>query len=308
MKIFTEKPVVTTVEETHGAGQADRPIRLRQSDGRPRAALCAALRRSAQGAGRWPARRHHLDRGVRAYPALSRRLLHARLAPLRALFGQLHAGKVLPRPRSLQRRHGLPAAICVELRRPPHLHSGQCAGQMPASTIMEVYHRKPSGWMGTDKVFDSDGDIIDFQTAMVRVRERRRADLPHQSQRARRFPALCRDGRQGHGRGRLHPQFPARHRLAAPPTAWSTPPTRSASSASTTAPTSRWPPISSSHMLDGAPLPVSVIDALEAGLLALTMDQAHADPIRRRHDPDLAAIRRRPRASELRRRHDDQHP
>jgi predicted dehydrogenase len=31
----------------------------------------------------------------------------------------------------------------------------------------EVYHRKPSGWMGSDKVFDSDGDIIDFQTAIV---------------------------------------------------------------------------------------------------------------------------------------------
>ncbi|EKJ95992.1 oxidoreductase [Bradyrhizobium lupini HPC(L)] len=32
---------------------------------------------------------------------------------------------------------------------------------------MEVYHRKPSGWMGSDKVFDSDGDIIDYQTAIV---------------------------------------------------------------------------------------------------------------------------------------------
>ena len=31
----------------------------------------------------------------------------------------------------------------------------------------EVYHRKPSGWLGSDKVFDSDGDIIDFQTAIV---------------------------------------------------------------------------------------------------------------------------------------------
>ena len=32
---------------------------------------------------------------------------------------------------------------------------------------METYHRKPSGWQGSDKVFDSDGDIIDFQTAIV---------------------------------------------------------------------------------------------------------------------------------------------
>jgi predicted dehydrogenase len=32
---------------------------------------------------------------------------------------------------------------------------------------MEVYHRKPSGWMGSDKVFDSDGDIVDYQVAIV---------------------------------------------------------------------------------------------------------------------------------------------
>ena len=32
---------------------------------------------------------------------------------------------------------------------------------------LEVYHRKPSGWMGSEKVFDSDGDIIDFQTSIV---------------------------------------------------------------------------------------------------------------------------------------------
>nr|WP_316656341.1 Gfo/Idh/MocA family oxidoreductase [uncultured Gellertiella sp.] len=32
---------------------------------------------------------------------------------------------------------------------------------------LELFHRKPSGWLGSDKVFDSDGDIIDFQVAIV---------------------------------------------------------------------------------------------------------------------------------------------
>ncbi|RYE60439.1 MAG: Gfo/Idh/MocA family oxidoreductase, partial [Oxalobacteraceae bacterium] len=41
------------------------------------------------------------------------------------------------------------------------------APQVSGINDMEVYHRKPSGWMGSDKVFDSDGDIIDFQTALV---------------------------------------------------------------------------------------------------------------------------------------------
>ena len=31
------------------------------------------------------------------------------------------------------------------------------------------------------------------------------------------------------------------------------------------------------HLVDGAPLPVSVVDALEAGLLALTMDNARRE-------------------------------
>jgi hypothetical protein len=41
-----------------------------------------------------------------------------------------------------------------------------------------------------------------------------------------------------------------------------------------------------SHLTDGAPLPVGVVDALEAGLLALTMDEA-----RRSHSViDMAPI------------------
>ena len=32
---------------------------------------------------------------------------------------------------------------------------------------LEVYYRKPGGWQSTDRVFDGDGDIIDYQTALV---------------------------------------------------------------------------------------------------------------------------------------------
>ena len=47
-----------------------------------------------------------------------------------------------------------------------YLRAGERAA-MPGVNDLEVYHRKPSGWLGSDKVFDSDGDIIDFQTAIV---------------------------------------------------------------------------------------------------------------------------------------------
>ena len=32
---------------------------------------------------------------------------------------------------------------------------------------MELFHRKPSGWNGSDRVFDTDGDIIDYQVAII---------------------------------------------------------------------------------------------------------------------------------------------
>jgi predicted dehydrogenase len=32
---------------------------------------------------------------------------------------------------------------------------------------MSLYHRKPTGWNGSDKVFDTDADIIDYQVAIV---------------------------------------------------------------------------------------------------------------------------------------------
>lgn len=32
---------------------------------------------------------------------------------------------------------------------------------------MNLFHRKPSGWNGSDKVFDTDGDIIDYQVAII---------------------------------------------------------------------------------------------------------------------------------------------
>lgn len=32
---------------------------------------------------------------------------------------------------------------------------------------LSLYHRKPSGWNGSDRVFDTDADIIDYQVAIV---------------------------------------------------------------------------------------------------------------------------------------------
>ena len=120
------------------------------------------------------------------------------------------------------------------------------APQVTGINDLEVYYRKPTGWMGTDKVFDTDGDIIDYQTAMVEYDNgaamtfHTNLNVPHD------FRKLRGDGRQGHGRGRLRPQLLHASPTRAPPTRWSTRPTRSPAFRPTMAPTSRWPRTSSS--------------------------------------------------------------
>lgn len=158
----------------------------------------------------------------------------------------------------------------------------------PAATginDMEVYHRKPSGWMGSDKVFDSDGDIIDFQTAMVQY-ENGAALTFHTNLNVpddfRRFAVM---GAKGMAEGDFIRNF-----LRV---------TDSRTSDRLVDQTYKTSGLSQhygadeqmaadilSHMVDGVPLPVSVVDALEAGLLALTMDQA----MRTRTVIDMAPI------------------
>ncbi|WP_332700818.1 Gfo/Idh/MocA family protein [Devosia sp.] len=138
---------------------------------------------------------------------------------------------------------------------------------------MEVYHRKPAGWMGSEKVFDSDGDIIDFQTAMVQYENgaalsfHTNLNVPDDF---RRFAVM---GARGMAEGDFIRNF-----LRV---------TDSRSSDRLVDTTYKTSTLSQhygadeqmaedilKHMLEGVPLPVSVTDALEAGLLALTMDQA----------------------------------
>lgn len=147
------------------------------------------------------------------------------------------------------------------------------APKVGGANDLEVYHRKPSGWLGSNKVFDSDGDIIDFQTAIIEY-ENGAAMTFHTSLNVpddfRRFAVI---GAKGMAEGDfvrnyfkvtdartsdrlidkqyVHSEasdhYGADEQMAADVLA---------------------------HMLHGAPLPVSVVDALEAGLLAIKIDEA----------------------------------
>ncbi|WP_173088197.1 Gfo/Idh/MocA family oxidoreductase [Devosia sp. 1635] len=138
---------------------------------------------------------------------------------------------------------------------------------------LEVYHRKPSGWEGSDKVFDSDGDIIDFQTAIVQY-ETGAALTFHTNLNVpddyRRFAVIG-------ARGMAEGDFVRNYFKV----------TDSRTSERLEDKTYKASDLSVHygadeqmaedilrHLTEGVPLPVSVTDALEAGLLALAMDQA----------------------------------
>ncbi len=138
---------------------------------------------------------------------------------------------------------------------------------------LALFHRKPTGWNGSDRVFDSDADIIDYQVAIVEYANgvgmnfHTNLNAPDQF---RRFAVF---GTRGQAEGDfirgvfdvtdvlsesrvIHKEYAAtalsQHYGA-----------DEAMAAEIVA-----------HVMHGGPLPVSPLDALEAGILALAMDEA----------------------------------
>jgi predicted dehydrogenase len=165
---------------------------------------------------------------------------------------------------------------------------------------LELFHRKPSGWMGSDKVFDSDADIIDYQVAIVEYANgvgmnfHTNLNVPDQF---RRFAIM---GSRGMAEGDfvrgyldVHEQLTARR--------WSRTNTWRPSFRSITAPTNRWRSTCSAAF---APARAARIDAQCAR-------SRHSCPVHgrgadqeddRRSAPDMGQIRRgAPRKSGLRR-------
>ncbi|MCX5495302.1 Gfo/Idh/MocA family oxidoreductase [Kaistia dalseonensis] len=138
---------------------------------------------------------------------------------------------------------------------------------------VEVYHRKPSGWMGTDKVFDSDADIIDFQTAIVEYANgvsmtfHTNLNVPDE------FRRFCVIGAKGMAEGDFVRNFFKVHDARTSAKLIDTTYSGSELSVHYGADEQMARDIGE-HMVHGAPLPVSVVNALEAGLLAITMDEA----------------------------------
>jgi predicted dehydrogenase len=138
---------------------------------------------------------------------------------------------------------------------------------------MTIFHKKPSGWNGSDKVFDSDGDIIDYQVAIIEYANgvgmnfHTNLNAPDQF---RRFAVF---GTRGQAEGDfIRAHFRVTDAL-----------TEARLVDKTYAATALSQHYGAdeemasgiiNHVTKGAALPVSALDALEAGVLALATDDA----------------------------------
>jgi predicted dehydrogenase len=138
---------------------------------------------------------------------------------------------------------------------------------------MEVYHRKPSGWMGTDRVFDSDADIVDYQTAMVEYDNgvalsfHANINVPDQYRR------FCIVGSHGMAEGDFIRNFLRVHDARTGDKLIDTSFDIGTMSKHYGADEQMARDIAA-HLTSDAALPVSTAEALEAGLLAMAMDRA----------------------------------
>ncbi len=136
-----------------------------------------------------------------------------------------------------------------------------------------VYHRKPSGWQGSDKVFDSDGDIIDYQTALVEYESgaamafHTNLNVPDQ------FRRFCVMGTKGMAEGDFVRNFFRVHDARTSEKLIDKTYVLSELSEHYGA-DEQMARDMNDHVVRGSRLPVSVIEALEAGILALSLDEA----------------------------------
>ena len=138
---------------------------------------------------------------------------------------------------------------------------------------LDIFHRKPSGWNGSDKVFDSDGDIIDYQVAIIEYANgvgmnfHTNLNAPDQF---RRFAVF---GTRGQAEGDfIRAQFKVTDVLSEETKIDKTY-QESALSQHYGADEEMAAQVVA-HVMKGGPLPVSPLDALEAGILALATDDA----------------------------------
>jgi predicted dehydrogenase len=138
---------------------------------------------------------------------------------------------------------------------------------------LDVYHRKRSGWMSTEKVFDSDADIIDYQTAIVEYATGAAMTFHINLNAPDDYRRFCVMGAKGMAEG----DFVRNYFRVTDARTGDRLVDKTYSGIENSAhygADEQMVERVGAHMLRGAPLPVSVVDALEAGLTAIKIDEA----------------------------------
>jgi predicted dehydrogenase len=136
-----------------------------------------------------------------------------------------------------------------------------------------IYHVKPSGWEGSTRVWDSDADIIDYQTAIIEYAGGANLAFHTNLNVPDHFRRFCVVGTRGTAEGDFRRNY---FRVADAHT--DTVIIEKAYDASEFSDhygaDEQMVADLVAHIVDGVPLPVSVLDALEAGLTAIKIDEA----------------------------------
>jgi predicted dehydrogenase len=137
----------------------------------------------------------------------------------------------------------------------------------------ELYHIKPSGWSSTDAVFESDADIVDYQTAIVEYEGGATMAFHANLNVPDEFRRFCVMGTDGMAEGDFVRNYFRVHNARTGEETVSTTYESNAYDGHYGADALMAAEIVK-HIKTGTPLKVSVIDALEAGLTAIKIDEA----------------------------------
>ncbi|MDR6434547.1 Gfo/Idh/MocA family oxidoreductase [Brucella pseudogrignonensis] len=139
---------------------------------------------------------------------------------------------------------------------------------------MSLFHRKPTGWEGSDKVFDSDGDIIDYQVAIIEYANGVGMNFHTNLNAPDQFRRFAIFGTRGQAEGDfIRGYFDVHEVLNEKRTIHKEYATRTELSQHYGADEKMAEEVIA-HVMHGGPLPVSPLDAMEAGILAMAMDEA----------------------------------
>lgn len=139
---------------------------------------------------------------------------------------------------------------------------------------MSLFHRKPTGWEGSDKVFDSDGDIIDYQVAIIEYANGVGMNFHTNLNAPDQFRRFAIFGTRGQAEGDfIRGYFDVHEVLNEKRTIHKEYATRTELSQHYGADEKMAEEVIA-HVMHAGPLPVSPLDAMEAGILAMAMDEA----------------------------------